>query len=475
VAISDVRFKRSPFLVSVLPGVVLFLSASVWLAALLRSNFFADDFYQLATYSGFNNLFNLHLDQGQFAVNIFWTLGTVAFGYGSAVPYLLLNSAILFGGLAMWLFACRGRWPATCGWWVAGLLAANGAWMTIALWAANSTHSIAFLALGGAMLCHERVLKAGNLRAARCWSLLGAAAWLLVVASDPLYIGVVPITIYCSLAQRPYLLLSARSSWLANIVLLCNVLLPILYFALIGYPQKSAVAAYSGSSLRFIATDLRLYLDQMAPSAIIKAVYLLLAIVTGIALVGALIRRDFFPLACGLSAAVMSAILLTESQQIYPNYTVVPLLLVLSACVAGWTTVVSSHRWRVPSRWFSRGAIVLGTISLAIFFYAGGGVRAYFTATPYGDQRGLALFRHEVASLVPPGTLLCVVLELPGTDSVEFKAWMGQEYGFLLAPINAASVYFADSKGGCPSLATATLNVNEDASGEFHAVLGSDS
>lgn len=471
-AMSDVGFKTRSFVARVPPGVVVFLSATVWIGALLRSNFFADDFYQLATYSGFNNLFNVHLDQGQFAVNIFWTVGTMAFGYGSAVPYLLLNSSILFGGLGMWLIGCRNRWPATYGWWVAGLLAANAAWMTTALWSANCTHSVALFALGGAMLCHESVLRAGELQAARSWSLLGAAAWLLVVASDPLYIGVVPIIIYCCLIQRPHLLRSSGSSWLTNAVLLCNVLLPSLYFALIGYPQKSAVAAYSGSSLRFIVTDLRLYVDQMAPSTITQAVYLSLAIVTGVAVVGALIRRDFFPVACGLSAALMIGILLTESQQIYPNYTVIPLLLVLSACLAGCTTVARSSRWRVPSRSFRGAAIVLAAISLAVLFYAGSGVRAYFTATPYGDQRGLALFRYQVASMVPPGTPLCVVLELARADGVEFKAWMAQEYGFLLAPINAASVYFADSQGQCPSSATATINVTEDASGEFLALLG---
>lgn len=472
-AISDARSKASSFVVGVLPGVVLFLSATVWMAALLRSNFFADDFYLLANYSGFNNLFNVHLDEGQFAVNIFWILGTIAFGYGSAVPYLLLNSSILFGGLGMWLVACRKRWPATCGWWVAGLLIANAAWMTTALWSANSTHSVALFALGGAMLCHERVLRAGELQAARSWSLLGAAAWLLVVASDPLYIGVVPIIIYCCLTQRPHLHRSGGSSWLTNAVLLCNVLLPGLYFALIGYPQKSAVAAYAGSSLRFIATDLRLYVDQMAPSTIVKAAYLSLAIATGIAVVGALIRRDFFPAACGLSAALMIAILLTESQQIYPNYTVIPLLLVLSACVAGWRTIARPDQWRVPDRWFRGAAIVLGAISLALLFYAGSGVRAYFTATPYGDQRGLAVFRYQVASMVPPGTPLCVVLELTRTDGVEFRAWIAQDFGFLLAPINAASVSFAASQGQCPSTATATINVTEDASGNFRAVLGS--
>jgi hypothetical protein len=473
VAISDVRFKTSTFLARVPPGVVVFLSSTVWIAALVRSNFFADDFYFLASFSGFSNLFDVHLDEGQFAVNIFWTLGTTAFGYGSAVPYLLLNSSILFGGLGMWLVAGKRRWPATCGWWVAGLLVANAAWMTIALWSANSTHSVALFALGGAMLSHERVLRAGGLQAARSWSLLGAAAWLLVVASDPLYIGVAPIIIYCCLIQRPHLLRSAGSRWLTNAVLLCSVLLPSLYFALIGYPQKSAVAAYSGSSLRFIATDLRLYLDQMAPSTIIKAVYLSLAIVTGIAVAGALIRRDFFPVACSLSAALMIGILLTESQQIYPNYTVIPLLLVLSACVAGCTTVARSNRLRVPSRSFCGAATVLGAISLAILFYAGSGVRAYFTATPYGDQRGLALFRYQVASMIPPGTPLCVVLELTRADGVEFRAWMGQEYGFLLFPINAGSVYFADSQGQCASSGTATIKVTEDANGEFRALLGS--
>lgn len=463
--------RWQPVALIALPGLVIVLSALDWIRDLLRSGFWADDFLSLTTYNDFHNIFNVKIDQGQYVLNVFWALGIWTFGSGSAIPYLLLNSAIFASGLLMWMLACRDSWPGTVGWWIAGLLLANGAWLPIPLWTSNVTHSTSFLGLGAAMLCHKRTLSAGKCRTTIYWSLAGAAAWVVVVACDPLYIGVVALGAYCGWGQRAHFRKMSASHWFGDFVLAWNILPPILYFLLIGYPEKTSSATYSGSGLRFIWSNLHFYHAEMASSLWVTAIYLLLIVVTTAAVAGSLRRHDYFPIACVGAGAIMVGIILTESHQRFLNYTVMPLLLILSSCAAGGTTWFRSRvRTQRNRRYFLRAVLVVPLLSLVLLYSSGNAARGYFNATPYGGA--LTTFRDEVSSLAPKGAELCIVLDLPPADAAELKAEMAGNYGFFVAPIGAAADYLEMTKSQCPPFVNAIVDVRLEVDGEFGAANG---
>jgi hypothetical protein len=457
-----------------LPCLVLLLSILAWIGGLLQSSFWADDFQNLVFFHGFHNFFNMDFGQGQFSGNLFWTLGTMAFGSGSDVPYLLLNSSILAAGLAMWTLACNStRWSELAGWWVIGLLIANAAWLEIALWSSNSTHSFALFGLGAGMLCHQRVLTSDTSPNATWWSIAGAMAWTLTVLSDPLYIGIIVLATYAGWTQKEHFQRWFRNRRIPFLIVGWNILPPILYFLFIGYPQKIRSAIYSGSSIRFFPSDFHFYYTHMAPNAITATVYILLFVFVAVVVIGSAFRRDYFPLACFLAALIMVGIILTESHQRFENYTVLPFLLTVSAGAAGWRTCLRSPSLTPASLRFARRAtLIITALVLGVLFNAGSQVRSYFDATPFGAE--LVPFRDQVSSLVPKGAQLCVVLELSPSGGSLIAAEMDPPYGFMTAPINAAGAYLVVSPSQCPDLSNAIIDVRLSAEGEFQASISSE-
>jgi hypothetical protein len=446
--------------------VVLFLTFCCWFGALLKSGFLADDFYQLVTYSNLSHFLTLKYDQGQIPINAFWTIGYVAFGTGSAIPYLLLDTSVFALGLFLWLHAGSARlWDGIHNWWLAALALAAASWMLIALWSANITHSTAMLALGLALVAHERSLRSRQPNNLLLWSLLCALSFTLVVASDPLYIGILPLCACCAWEQTFPLRQLGKRRRLESL-LSWTVLLPLLYFLVIAYPEKSAVSAYTGSSLGYLAKDWSFYVAQMAPTRSIKAVYLVIFVATGVAAIWAVRYRRFFAIACCLSAALMTGIILTERQQLFTNYTFMPFLLVLSGCIAGWTTVFSQHKFTLVRR-HSYVLVLAATLVLAILFYSGGAIRSYFDATPYGTERGLVQLRDSVASISPAGTPICVVENLASTDEYEFNAWIANGDAFLVQPVNASSAALVGDRALCPAGTLTTIDVGVGRNGDF--------
>jgi len=461
------RFKIAVFIA--LPSMVLLLSFLDFLGGLLRSGFWADDFLSLTFYSSSSNFFNLSVDLGKFATNVFWKFGTMAFGSGSAVPYLLLNTAIFVSGLAMWIFACRGKyWPGSIGWWIAGMLMANAAWLPITMWSSNVTHSAAFFSLGVAMLCHERVINAEDYRHAILWSLTGAIAWTAVIASDSLYLGVVILGAYCALVQCHFLQRWKKSRWLSFSIFGWNILPPVLYFVLVGYPQQVKSAAYSGGGLRFLSVNFQYYHLQLSPSVWTNAIYLFIAAVTCCGAMGALYRRDYFPAACVVAAAVMIGIILTQSNQRDVHYTVMAFMLILSACASGWTTCFRTYEWtRRNASLFCRAALSTGILALGVLFHSGINLRSYFSASPYGGE--LSIFREGVSTLVPRGAQLCAILNLSQSNVQLFDAEISGTRGFSVAPISASSTYLVANRSQCPLTATSTVGVQISPAGNFQA------
>jgi hypothetical protein len=449
-----------------IPLLVLFLTSCCWFGALVKSGFLADDFLNLVTYSNFSHFFSIQYDDGQFPVNVFWTVGYISFGTGSAIPYLLVDTTVFVSGLFLWLRAGTARrWAAPQGWWIAAFVLASAAWMLIALWSSNVSHSIALLALGAAMLVQERAVDSTRCRRLLFWSLAEALAFTLMVASDPLYIGVLPLAVYCTVEQVSVLRSLGVDRRLHGL-LSWSVLLPLLYFFLISYRVKNSDAAYAGSNIEYLARDWAFYVAQMAPTRLIKAAYLTVFLATGVGSVWALRYRQFFAVACCLSVGLMGGIILSERQQLFTNYTVVPSLLILSACVAGWTTVFRSGGFGIVRRcWWVPP--LAATVLVAILFYSGGAIRAYFEATPYGTERGLVQLRDSVATLSPPGEPLCVVETMGSSDEVEFNAWIANGDAFLVDPVDAAYTSVVSAPSDCLAGVPTIVDVGVARNGDF--------
>ncbi len=101
-------------LLAALPAVVIILSVLTWITALSHSGFWADDFVNLLHYNKSLGDLSYHQNQGKYVINFFWALGTLAFGLGSVIPFLILNALVFATGVVVWLWAGSAtRWSAT--------------------------------------------------------------------------------------------------------------------------------------------------------------------------------------------------------------------------------------------------------------------------------------------------------------------------------------------------------------------------
>jgi hypothetical protein len=449
-----------------LPFVVILLSLMVWVTAVSRSGFWADDFLNITQfYRSLGDLSNDHINTGKYFANIFWAVGTEAFGEGSVVPFLLLNSVVFATGLIMWLgVGSKTRWSSIDAWWIGGLFIATTAWLPTVLWSSNIVHSGGFLALGAGLLAHEKAMSARSARDSAGWSVASGAAWTFAVVSDVLYIGLLVIAAYCAWHQiRNLQRLGMKAPTVVAIVGFWNLLLPIIYFATVAYPGTTSNTAYAVNGLRFIHENLRFYKLLLAPTDLLTAVYAAVLVSGVIGAVAALRRRDFFPIAVLGAAGATALPSLVQSQQRDIHYMGMPLLLVFSALAAGAHPVLLGESKRL------KGAILLAAAAtLLLVFRQGGDIRASFVQSPYGGS--LATFRSEVASLTPEGGAICAILNLNASDQALFVAEMSGENGFRVPPIGAAQALFVAPGKPCPAGAAAVhITVSLNARGNFIA------
>jgi hypothetical protein len=453
-----------------LPALVIILGIMVWVTAVSRSGFWADDFFNITHYNQSLGNLSYHHNQGKYVINVFWALGTLAFGLGSVVPFLILNTLVFTAGVVIWLWTgTRARWGITEAWWIGGLFVATAAWFPTALWSSNIVHSVAFLALGFGLLAHERCMKARTVRESMLWSLAGGAAWTLAVISDLLYLGLLVIAAYCAFHQ----LLKIRQLGVATIraglaVGSWNLLIPAIYFVGIAYPATTASSAYATNGFQFIRQNLHFYRASLAPTSLLAAVYII-ALVFGI--VGGVLsirRRDWFPLVILGAAGAIALGALIQSQQRDIHYLAMPLLLIFSAIAAGTRPVLFGQSTRVVRL---RGALLLAAIlALFLLFRQGTSVRSYFVQSPYGDDYGLTAFRSQAAALTPESGTICAKLALNAQYQALFVAAMSGEDGFLIPPISAARAYLVPAGESCPANAvTAHITVSLNARGDFVA------
>lgn len=451
-----------------LPALVITLSAMAWVAAVSHSGFWADDFFNITHYNRSLGNLSYHDNQGKYIINAFWALGTVAFGLGSVIPFLLLNTLVFTVGVVMWLWiGTRARWGTTEAWWIGGLFLATAAWLPTALWSSNIVHSVGFLALGFALLAHERCMKARTVRESMLWSLAGGGAWTLAVISNLLYLGLLAIAAYCAFHQiRKIRQLGLTTTKAGLSVGVWSLLLPIVYFLAIAYPSTTASAPYANSGLQFVRPDLHYYRETLAPTSTLLVLYVVVLILGVAGSIAAIRRKDWFPMAVLAAAGATAVPALVQGQQRDIHYAAMPLLLAFSALAAGAHPVLIGRSKQLVR--MRNGLVLIIAVALIFIFRQGTEVRSFFIQTPYGDR--LTTFRSEVASLTPEGGTICANLELSTQNQALLTAEISGENGFLIPPINAAQVFLLPEGQPCPAPASAThITIKMNPQGDFIA------
>jgi hypothetical protein len=465
---SLIRSPRTTLLLA-LPVLVILLSLMAWLTAVSRSGFWADDFLNVTHFArSLGDLSDDHINLGKYTINIFWAVGTLAFGAGSVIPFLLLNTLVFAIGVVLWLWAgTRTRWGSVEAWWIGGLFIATAAWMPTALWSSNITHSGGFLALGLGLLAHERSMRARTARGSIYWSIAGGAAWTLAIVSNLLYLGLLVIAAYCAFHQvlkiRRFGITTRRAglavgSW--------NLLIPVIFFVGVAYPATTSSPVYGTNGLQFFRQNLHFYRESLAPTTVLVAIYIAVLVLGIAGGVVAVRRRDWFPIGVLGAAGATAMPALIQAQQRDVHYMAMPLLLVFSALVAGARPVLLGQTKQLMRL---RGALILaGMAALVLVFRQGADVRSFFEQSPYGHS--LAAFRSEIASLTPEGSTICAKLDLDMQHQTFLIAAMSGEDGFLVPPISAAQAYLVSAGQTCPAQGLAThMTVSLNARGDFVA------
>lgn len=453
-----------------LPCAVLLLSIAVWVTAVSRSAFWADDFLNVTHFAqSLGSLSNDHINDGHYIINVFWGLGTLAFGAGSALPFLMLNTLVFASGLVVWLrLGIKTRWSALEAWWIAGLFIATAAWLPTTLWSSNITHSGGFLALGAGLLAHERCMGTQTRRTSVLWSLASGAAWTLAVVSNIVYIGLLPIAGYCAFHQVVKIRrLEVNMTRVSLAVVVWNLVLPVFYFAAVAYPATTASTVYATNGLRFVHQNLHFYRHSLAPTSVLLMAYVTMSTLGIVGGLAAIRRRDWFPITLLVAAGATAAPALIQSQQRDIHYLAMPLLLLFSALAAGAKRPEPLGQSKRLVR-LRDALLLLAIVTLLLVFKQGAGVRSYFVTTPFGHS--LARFRSQVASLTPEGGTICVRESLTTAQESLLVAEMSGVNGFLVPPISAAVVYLVPAGKRCPAQGpTAQITVSLDARGDFVA------
>jgi hypothetical protein len=450
-----------------LPLAVVFVSVVVWVVAASRSGFWADDFLNLTHfYHSLGHLSDNHINTGKYIINVFWALGTELFGTASSAPFLALDCLVFIAGLVIWLrVGTRTRWTGVSAWWVAGVFLATSVWIETALWATNITHAGGFLFLGLSFWAHERCLDARTPRHALVWSLGGGLGWTLAVLSNLIYIGLVPLALYCAWQQFGKLRRLGVGANRAAIGTACwNLLLPLFYFFAVAYPGTTSSRPYATNGLRFISKNFDYYRTQLAPSTFLLIVYIALI---GLAVAGAVVearRRNWFSLAVLASAGATSVPVLVQGQARFLHYAAMPLLLLFSSLAASWRPRAERGAARTGIK---AGVLAGAAIVLIAVFIQGSVMRSNWIDDPYG--RILLGFRSQVANVTGPGSLICAHLPTDPVQRNFFIAATSGSDGFRVPPIGASQAILAYPGQACPPAST-QIAVSTNARGDFVAV-----
>ncbi|MDM8084697.1 hypothetical protein QUV83_07980 [Cellulomonas cellasea] len=446
------------------PMLVLLVTFAAWVAAVGRAGFWADDYVNLALYNQtLGDLSNVQRNDGKYTINVFWWWGTVMFGTGNPVPFVLTVSAVTVMGVWLWLRAgSQFAWGRVQAWWIAAGVAATVTPFGILLWASNIVHSVSILCLGLGLFAHVKAQEQEVSRSAVAWSALGACAWLIVIISNPLYMGFAILAGYLVLMQgRGWM---ARVAWppskirfATGLGLLGHVGIPVLYFALVAYPMTTRRSSYSVFGFGEIRANAAFYTERLAPDNLTLVAYVLVVAAAVVASV-ARVRSNRLPLVLLATAAATALPVFMQGQQRADHYLMVPILLTLSALAAavGRLPVRQGTRAR---RSVLVGSVAVGSVILAMMVGGSSATRSWWVTTPLGSA--LTQARQEIADRTPTGADLCVELAMDSSLQPGFVAAMGGQAGMKFDPIGAASAEYV-GVGECDRATRTVVTITHD-------------
>jgi hypothetical protein len=442
------RWDAKSLLLIAFPVYVIVVYSLVWLVAVGKSGFWADDFINMQLYHhSLGDLFNYHGNTGKYTINLYWGLMTTAFGSGSDVPYLVVNSLCLIVGVGLWVrWGVDRHWRRGTAYWILALFLASGAWLEAALWASNIVHTFGYLALGLAMTAHERCMRATTRNEAYGWSVATGLCFTAAVMSNLIYLGLIVLGAYCAwlqLAKMRDLGIDVRRG--LAVAAGFAVVLPAIFVAFVAYPGTKTHQGYTNTGFQYIRDDLHYYREQFAPAGWLEGTYIGLAIVAFAGALEALRRKDLFPLALLVTGIGVAIPVLMQSTQLYVHYMCMPLLMLFSALGVFYDRL---DMGRTPL--LARGALLAAAIFfLAVVFGQAGNFRYYFSTTPYGS--GLKTFRTEVGALEKPNTPLCLTLDMSPANRTLLQQETDSLAGFAAQPINSTATYFLNPHEKCPA------------------------
>lgn len=421
-----------------------------WLSALMRAGFWADDFTNLTLYGGgVGDLSDTARNDGKYTINFFWWLGSVAFGNSVALPFLLVVGLTTMTGVALWLRSGIGRhWSGTQAWWIAGALCATATPLGVMLWSSNIVHAVSFLCLAVALAAHNRAVSAPTPVQSLLWSAAGAGAWLLLIVSNPLYLGALTLAVLFAWREsRSWIVRATQSSTgrrlLTTAVFGAQVGIPSLYFLLIAYPRTTSRSSYSTFGLGEVRGNVAFYIGRLAPMWWERWTYVAL-VVAATLLALRCVKRDLLPIALVTGAFGIALPVFMQGQQRADHYLAIPALLLFSAIAVALPGSPKLRPTQVPG-WAEALGLIAASFAIVAIFAGSGAVRSWWVATPLGSQ--IAQLRQEIAAQTVPGESVCLRIDMDSAEAAVFKAGIAGGAALRLPPVEAGHVTF--DEGSC--------------------------
>ena len=448
---SGIRDRSPTFnLLTPLAFVIAVLGFLVWIASMMKADFWADDFSNLTKYG---RTFGPILEtDGKLIINLYWFVGSYFFGSGSVIPYLLLNFSVFVGSIFIITKAAISR-----GWYknytllILTSLFGSGTIFAFLIWSSNIVHLASLFGLSCVIYVQEFARKAHSLRLTLLLASAIGFIWTFTTLSNPLYIALLILGTFFVYEQYRSRFV-ARDFKLLFKLLFLNLSLPIIGFVFLSYPRVTKQSAYDLSGNEFIIDNIKFYITPLLNIPYLALLFIPFLIAIGFALIIELKKSNVLPIILIGSALGVTYPILIQGQQRGIHYFSIPIILFVSSVYSMKITLAFLGRQRILGL-FSRislAALIVLVVASTTW------TRAWYTSTPFGQP--LSEPRKEIAKLVKPMGSVCLSFKMPDEHRDFFIGGMGGISGFLLPPINAAVVHF-EHLGECDVEADSNLKI----------------
>jgi hypothetical protein len=416
-------------------GVFLFLYFILWIQCLSKAYFFADDFTFLKTFWQDPKLLTDGASSlNRYTTNLLFGIGTSIFSSTSVVPYSVISSLALVLGL--WLIATKSdstNIKVSSSLQIFTISLVFGGALPLMLWPSGITHTGSIFFSGLALYFHAK--KDSELRRTRFilfYQNLAGISWLLVIVSNPLYIGV----LFISLVKLKVFFHDRKEFTLSLgqklILLFTNLALPLLYFLLIARPATLRNQFYSTIGIEFIAQNFQYYQSTLFWSPIIFGTYSVIFFASVFISLKNL-KTSLVPFSFLVAGSITMIVVLMQGQQRLTFYLVLPAIFILTSLIVG-----INKEPQVVRQLMTFGLCFTTAVALT----GGSRINSYFAAEPWGYKLKPLISQIERLGVKNEDIKIC----LKGTPEqyATFYLNFGGGSAFLLPPVSASSVIIQD-------------------------------